>query len=73
MAVCAAERPPAITVAPGHEGACWLHARDLTAAQSLPLKTTDVSTGADTGPGPGPNPGRVPDTEPGTGSREEKS
>jgi peptide/nickel transport system ATP-binding protein len=70
MAVCAAERPPAITVAPGHEGACWLHARDLTAAQSRPLKSIDVS--ADTGPGTGPNPGKVPDTEPGTGPREEK-
>jgi peptide/nickel transport system ATP-binding protein len=60
MAVCAAERPPAITVAPGHEGACWLHARDLTAAQSRPLKSTDTSPdpagsgAADTGPGTGP-------------------
>jgi peptide/nickel transport system ATP-binding protein len=26
MAICAAERPPPIAVATGHQGACWLHA-----------------------------------------------
>ena len=38
MAVCAEERPAAIEIAPGHTSACWLHAMDLTAAQSRPLK-----------------------------------
>jgi peptide/nickel transport system ATP-binding protein len=37
MAVCAEERPAAIEIAPGHTSACWLHAMDLTAAQSRPL------------------------------------
>jgi peptide/nickel transport system ATP-binding protein len=64
MAVCAAERPPAVTVAPGHEGACWLHAPGLAAAQARPLRST--------GTGPGPDGRRSPDTEPGTGPREEK-
>jgi peptide/nickel transport system ATP-binding protein len=48
MAVCAAERPPAITVAPGHQGACWLHATGtgvLTAAQSRRLKEQVPDTG----------------------------
>jgi peptide/nickel transport system ATP-binding protein len=37
MAVCAEERPAAIETAPGHASACWLHATDLSAAQSRPL------------------------------------
>jgi peptide/nickel transport system ATP-binding protein len=64
MAVCATERPPAIAVAPGHQGACWLHARDLTAAQSRPLEKRDSA--------PASIPQGVPDPEPGTGPREEK-
>jgi peptide/nickel transport system ATP-binding protein len=57
MAVCAAERPPAITVADGHQGACWLHASGLTAAQSKALTSAD----------------QVPDPAPdGRGPREEK-
>jgi peptide/nickel transport system ATP-binding protein len=76
MAVCAAERPPAIAVAPGHQGACWLHATDLTAAQSRPLSAdfgraaARPSSGTDSGSAT--SPGTVPDPEPGTGPREEK-
>jgi peptide/nickel transport system ATP-binding protein len=50
MAVCADERPPAITVAPGHQGACWLLAPDLDAAQSRPLKGTDPGSAAPAAP-----------------------
>jgi peptide/nickel transport system ATP-binding protein len=38
MAVCADERPEPIEVAPGQSSACWLHATELTAAQSRPLR-----------------------------------
>jgi peptide/nickel transport system ATP-binding protein len=37
MAVCAAAVPPAFDVGGGHKSACWLHARDLDAAQASPL------------------------------------
>jgi peptide/nickel transport system ATP-binding protein len=67
MAICTTERPPAMAVAPGHQGACWLHARNLDAAQSRPLQ------GKDSGPaGSAASPGRVPGPEPGSGPREEK-
>jgi peptide/nickel transport system ATP-binding protein len=42
MAVCAEEKPAAIEIAPGHTSACWLHATDLTAARSRPLKETPL-------------------------------
>jgi peptide/nickel transport system ATP-binding protein len=38
MAICPQQRPPSVTVSPGHTAACWLHASDLTAAQAKPLK-----------------------------------
>jgi len=37
MAVCATAAPPGFDVAAGHVSACWLQARDLTAAQASPL------------------------------------
>jgi peptide/nickel transport system ATP-binding protein len=37
MAVCAEAVPPGFDVASGHRSACWLHARDLTAAQAAPI------------------------------------
>jgi peptide/nickel transport system ATP-binding protein len=62
MQVCAQDRPPAATVAPGHSSACWLHAKDLTPAQSRPLpgagrNTTSEPAGPDAGPKPEPGPG----------------
>jgi peptide/nickel transport system ATP-binding protein len=37
MAVCAETVPPGFDVAADHRSACWLHARDLTAAQAAPI------------------------------------
>ena len=37
MSVCAETVPPGFDVAAGHRSACWLHARDLTAAQAAPV------------------------------------
>jgi peptide/nickel transport system ATP-binding protein len=37
MAVCADTVPPGIGVAAGHMSACWLQARDLSAAQAAPI------------------------------------
>ena len=37
MAVCREQRPPSVTVSAGHTAACWLHASDLSPAQSRPL------------------------------------
>jgi len=37
MAVCAETVPPGFDVAAGHRSACWLHARDLSAAQAAPI------------------------------------
>jgi peptide/nickel transport system ATP-binding protein len=37
MAVCAEAVPPGSDVAAGHRSACWLHARDLSAAQAAPI------------------------------------
>jgi peptide/nickel transport system ATP-binding protein len=37
MAVCREQRPPSVTVSPGHAAACWLHASDLSPAQAKPL------------------------------------
>ncbi len=37
MAICADRAPRAFEVAPGHAAACWLHAKDLDAAQARPL------------------------------------
>jgi len=37
MAVCAEAVPPGFDVAAGHRSACWLHARDLSAAQAAPI------------------------------------
>ena len=38
MTVCTQTAPPAFALTGGHSSACWLHARDLTAAQSQPLQ-----------------------------------
>jgi peptide/nickel transport system ATP-binding protein len=38
MAVCAQAAPPAFALSGQRSSACWLHARDLTAAQSRPLQ-----------------------------------
>jgi peptide/nickel transport system ATP-binding protein len=37
MAVCADAVPPGFDVAAGHVSACWLQARDLSAAQAVPI------------------------------------
>jgi len=37
MAVCTEAVPPGFDAAAGHLSACWLHARDLTAAQAAPI------------------------------------
>ena len=37
MAVCSERVPPDFEVSAGHVSACWLHASDLTAAESRPL------------------------------------
>jgi peptide/nickel transport system ATP-binding protein len=37
MAICADAVPQAFDVGGGHKSACWLHARDLDAAQASPL------------------------------------
>jgi peptide/nickel transport system ATP-binding protein len=47
MAVCATDAPPGFETAPGHVSACWLQARDLTAAQASPLTPRG---GTDTSP-----------------------
>jgi peptide/nickel transport system ATP-binding protein len=57
MQVCAAERPPAAEVTPEHRSACWLHAQDLTPAQSRPLPAAGRDTGNAPGPDGGPWPG----------------
>jgi peptide/nickel transport system ATP-binding protein len=58
MKVCAEEGPPAAEIAPGHSSACWLHARDLTSAQSRPLPGVHGSDrNADNRPGPVAGPG----------------
>jgi peptide/nickel transport system ATP-binding protein len=49
MAVCAGTAPPSFDVAAGHVSACWLHARDLDAAQAAPLTTS--RSASDTGGG----------------------
>jgi peptide/nickel transport system ATP-binding protein len=54
MTVCAEQRPMAIEVAPGHSSACWLHATDLTAAQSRPLKEPRLNEPAPQEPAPAP-------------------
>ena len=38
MAVCADAAPPAFTLTGERSNACWLHATNLTAAQSRPLQ-----------------------------------
>ncbi len=38
MAVCAQTTPPPFALGGEHSSACWLHAHDLTAAQSRPLQ-----------------------------------
>jgi peptide/nickel transport system ATP-binding protein len=48
MAVCASAAPPGFEVAAGHVSACWLQARDLTAAQASPLAPpSDTNTNPD--------------------------
>jgi peptide/nickel transport system ATP-binding protein len=48
MAVCASAAPPGFEVAAGHMSACWLQARDLTAAQASPLAPpSDTNTNPD--------------------------
>jgi peptide/nickel transport system ATP-binding protein len=37
MAICADRAPRDFDVAPGHASACWLHAKDLDAAQASPI------------------------------------
>jgi peptide/nickel transport system ATP-binding protein len=53
MAVCAQAAPPAFALSGGHSSACWLHARELTAAQSRPLQGRGRN-----GPGGGPQPAK---------------
>jgi peptide/nickel transport system ATP-binding protein len=48
MAVCTSAAPPGFDVAAGHVSACWLQARDLTAAQASPLAPpSDTNTNPD--------------------------
>jgi peptide/nickel transport system ATP-binding protein len=49
MAVCAQAAPPAFDLGGDRSSACWLHASDLTAAQSQPLQGPG---GSATGDGP---------------------
>ncbi len=48
MAVCREQRPPKVEVSAGHAAACWLHASDLSAAQSRPLKSKATPQSAQT-------------------------
>jgi peptide/nickel transport system ATP-binding protein len=57
MAVCEQAAPPAFALSAEHSSACWLHARDLTVAQSRPL------------PGRGQTPGHEPPQGPGEEGR----
>ena len=47
MAVCREQRPPTVTVSPGHSAACWLHVSDLKPTQGRPME-----------PAPGPDSSR---------------
>jgi peptide/nickel transport system ATP-binding protein len=38
MAVCREQRPPTVTVSPGHSAACWLHVTDLAPTQARPIE-----------------------------------
>jgi peptide/nickel transport system ATP-binding protein len=40
MTICADTAPPGFSTAAGHVSACWLHARDLDAAQASPIART---------------------------------
>jgi peptide/nickel transport system ATP-binding protein len=42
MAICAGTVPEGFDVAAGHVSACWLHARNLDAAQASPLARPDA-------------------------------
>jgi hypothetical protein len=56
MAICADAVPPALDVGGGHKSACWLHARDLDAAQASPLARRPAGDPADphgSAPAPG--------------------
>jgi peptide/nickel transport system ATP-binding protein len=44
MAVCAESAPPALPVGDGHHAACWLHRKDLSAADSAPMAGTPAAT-----------------------------
>jgi peptide/nickel transport system ATP-binding protein len=55
MAVCREQRPPTVTVSPGHAAACWLHVNDLSTAQAKPLqpaKPPAVARAAEAPPSP---------------------
>jgi peptide/nickel transport system ATP-binding protein len=54
MAVCADAVPPGIDVAAGHVSACWLQARDLSAAQAAPI--AQLSPPSEPGRGDAVNP-----------------
>jgi peptide/nickel transport system ATP-binding protein len=43
MTVCREQRPPMVTVSPGHSAACWLHVSDLSPTQAQPVTGTDPS------------------------------
>ncbi len=43
MAVCASRTPPPAQVAGGHVSACWLHASELTRAETQPLRSRPAS------------------------------
>ena len=56
MAICADAVPPALDAGGGHKSACWLHARDLDAAQASPLARHSAGEPADphgSAPAPG--------------------
>jgi peptide/nickel transport system ATP-binding protein len=43
MTVCREQRPPMVTVSPGHSAACWLHVSDLRPTQAQPVPGADPS------------------------------
>jgi peptide/nickel transport system ATP-binding protein len=52
MAVCREQRPPTVTVSPGHSAACWLHVSDLRPSQTRAAQTPPAE------PAPGTKPSR---------------
>ncbi|HLI35750.1 MAG TPA: ABC transporter ATP-binding protein [Streptosporangiaceae bacterium] len=59
MRVCEEQAPPSVDVAAGHAAACWLHVRDLSAAQSRPAGTRRARSRPVRAPsGSAPEPGK---------------